>query len=141
MHILGNMLYLWIFGDNVEDLLGKGRYLVFYLVCGIAASLAQVFYGPDSHIPSLGASGAIAGVLGAYAIKFPKNKVRVLMFRAVTYMPAILVLGLWIALQVFSQVGTPAGEASGVAYMAHIGGFVAGVILVLILGRRVRASS
>lgn len=141
MHILGNMLYLWIFGDNVEDLLGKGRYLVFYLVCGIAASLAQVFYGPDSHIPSLGASGAIAGVLGAYAIKFPKNRVRVLMFRFITSMPAIAVLGLWIALQIFSQVGTPAGEASGVAYMAHIGGFAAGVILVLIFGRRVTASS
>jgi len=136
MHILGNMLYLWIFGDNVEDLLGRGRYIIFYLVCGVAASLAQVFYAPDSHIPSLGASGAIAGVLGAYAIKFPRNKVRVLMMRVITQMPAIFVLGLWIVLQVVSQVGTPAGEASGVAYMAHIGGFVAGLVLVMLMARR-----
>ena len=136
MHILGNMLYLWIFGDNVEDLLGRGRYLLFYLVCGLAASVAQILYSPDSYIPSLGASGAIAGVLGAYAIKFPRNKVRVLMMRMVTQMPAIFVLGLWIVLQVVSQVGTPAGEASGVAYMAHIGGFVAGLILVVVMARR-----
>jgi membrane associated rhomboid family serine protease len=136
MHILGNMLYLWIFGDNVEDLLGRGRYLVFYLVCGVAASVAQILYSPDSYIPSLGASGAIAGVLGAYAIKFPRNKVRVLMMRTITQMPAIFVLGLWILLQVVSQVGTPAGEASGVAYMAHIGGFVAGLILVMVMARR-----
>jgi membrane associated rhomboid family serine protease len=136
LHILGNMLYLWIFGDNVEDLLGRGRYLVFYLVCGIAASVAQVLYSPDGYIPSLGASGAIAGVLGAYAIKFPRNKVRVMMMRTVTQMPAFAVLGMWILLQVVSQVGTPAGEASGVAYMAHIGGFVAGVVLVLVMARR-----
>jgi membrane associated rhomboid family serine protease len=135
-HILGNMLYLWIFGDNIEDLLGHRRYVVFYLVCGIAASLAQVFYSPDGYIPSLGASGAIAGVLGAYAIKFPRNRVRVLMVRFITYMPAIAVLGLWIVLQVFSQVATPAGEASGVAYMAHIGGFAAGVVLVLLMARK-----
>ena len=134
LHILGNMLYLWIFGDNIEDLLGHGRYVVFYLVCGIAASLAQVFFSPNSYIPSLGASGAIAGVLGAYAIKFPRNRVRVLMVRVVTQLPALVVLGFWILLQVFSQVATPAGEASGVAYMAHIGGFVAGVVLVLLLG-------
>jgi membrane associated rhomboid family serine protease len=95
-----------------------------------------VFYSPDGYIPSLGASGAIAGVLGAYAIKFPKNKVRVLMMRMVTQMPAFIVLGLWILLQVFSQVGTPAGEASGVAYMAHIGGFVAGVVLIILMARR-----
>ncbi|MEP7326687.1 MAG: rhomboid family intramembrane serine protease [Gemmatimonadota bacterium] len=134
LHILGNMLYLWIFGDNIEDLLGHGRYLVFYLACGIAASLAQVFFAPNSYIPSLGASGAIAGVLGAYAIKFPRNRVRVLLVRVITAMPAIVVLGFWILLQVFSQVASPAGEASGVAYMAHIGGFTTGVILVLLLG-------
>jgi membrane associated rhomboid family serine protease len=135
LHILGNMLYLWIFGDNVEDLLGRGRFIIFYLVCGIAASLAQVFYSPDGYIPSLGASGAIAGVLGAYALKFPRNKVRVLMMRVMTQMPAIVVLGMWILLQIFSQVGTAAGEASGVAYMAHIGGFVAGVVLILVMAR------
>jgi membrane associated rhomboid family serine protease len=136
MHILGNMLYLWIFGDNVEDLLGHGRYLVFYLICGLAASLAQVFVGPNGYVPSLGASGAIAGVLGAYLIKYPKNQVRVLALRFITTMPAYIVLGFWIVLQVFSQVGSSASEASGVAYMAHIGGFAAGVILVMLLARR-----
>jgi membrane associated rhomboid family serine protease len=136
MHILGNMLYLWIFGDNVEDLLGHGRYLVFYLICGLAASLAQVFVGPNGYVPSLGASGAIAGVLGAYLIKFPKNRVRVLALRFITVMPAYIVLGFWIVLQVFSQVGSSASEASGVAYMAHIGGFAAGVVLVMLMARR-----
>jgi membrane associated rhomboid family serine protease len=138
LHILGNMLYLWIFGDNIEDLLGHGRYVVFYLACGIAASLAQVFFSPDSYIPSLGASGAIAGVLGAYAIKFPRNRVRVLMVRVVTDLPAFVVLGFWIVLQVFSQVASPAGESSGVAYMAHIGGFLTGVVLVFLLGLAVK---
>ncbi len=136
LHILGNMLYLWIFGDNIEDILGHGRYLVFYLACGLAASLAQVFWGPNSIVPSLGASGAIAGVLGAYLIKFPRNRVRVLLLRVITSMPAYLVLGLWIVIQIFSQVGSPAGEASGVAYMAHIGGFFTGLVLVLLLARR-----
>ncbi|MEO8201363.1 MAG: rhomboid family intramembrane serine protease, partial [Gemmatimonadota bacterium] len=114
MHIIGNMLYLWIFGDNIEDLLGHWRYLGFYLACGIAASLAQVFYGPGSYVPSLGASGAIAGVLGAYLIKHPKNPVRVLLGRIITTLPAFVVLGFWIVLQIFSQVASPAGEASGV---------------------------
>jgi membrane associated rhomboid family serine protease len=139
LHILGNMLYLWIFGDQIEHLLGRGRFIVFYLLCGLAASLAQILYSPEGVVPSLGASGAIAGVLGAYMVKFPRNRVRVLMGRGITTMPALLVLGLWIVLQFFAQVGTAAGEATGVAYMAHIGGFVAGIALVLILtaGRRV----
>ncbi|MEO8294926.1 MAG: rhomboid family intramembrane serine protease [Gemmatimonadota bacterium] len=137
LHILGNMLYLWIFGDNVEDLLGHGRYVFFYLACGLAASFAQILWGPNSIVPSLGASGAIAGVLGAYLIKFPKNRVRVLLLRIMTTMPAYIVLGMWIVLQIFSQVGSPAGEASGVAYMAHIGGFFTGLVLVLLLARRV----
>jgi membrane associated rhomboid family serine protease len=136
MHILGNMLYLWIFGDQIESLLGHGRFLVFYLLCGFAASAAQILYSPDSVVPSLGASGAIAGVLGAYLVKFPRNQVRVLLYRGITTMPAVIVLGLWIVLQVVSQVGTPAGEATGVAYMAHIGGFIAGLILIFLLGRR-----
>ena len=137
MHIIGNMLYLWIFGDQIESLLGHGRFLFFYLVCGLAASAAQILYGPDSVVPSLGASGAIAGVLGAYLVKFPRNRVRVLIARGgITEMPAMLVLGLWILLQVVSQVGTPAGEATGVAYMAHIGGFIAGLLLIFVLGRR-----
>jgi membrane associated rhomboid family serine protease len=130
------MLYLWIFGDQIESLLGHGRFLVFYLLCGFAASAAQILYSPDSVVPSLGASGAIAGVLGAYLVKFPRNQVRVLLYRGITSLPAGIVLGLWIVLQVVSQVGTPAGEATGVAYMAHIGGFIAGLILIFLLGRR-----
>jgi membrane associated rhomboid family serine protease len=141
MHLIGNMLYLWIFGDQIEHLLGRGRFIVFYLLCGLAASVAQVLYGPDGVVPSLGASGAIAGVLGAYLVKFPRNRVRVLFGRGVTTMPALLVLGLWIVLQIFSQVSTPASEATGVAYMAHIGGFIAGIALVMVMagGRRVSA--
>jgi membrane associated rhomboid family serine protease len=141
LHILGNMLYLWIFGDQIEYLLGRGRFLVFYLLCGLAASVAQILYSPDAVVPSLGASGAIAGVLGAYMVKFPRNRVRVLLGRAITTMPALLVLGLWIVLQIFAQVGTPAGEATGIAYMAHIGGFVAGIALVMVMsaGRRIPA--
>ena len=136
MHIIGNMLYLWIFGDQIESLLGHGRFVFFYLVCGLAASVAQILYGPDSVVPSLGASGAIAGVLGAYLVKFPRNRVRVLIARGgITEMPAMVVLGLWILLQIVSQVGTAAGEATGVAYMAHIGGFIAGLALIFLLGR------
>jgi membrane associated rhomboid family serine protease len=133
-HIIGNMLYLWIFGDQIEDLLGRARFVGFYLVCGLAAGIAQVLVGPDSVVPALGASGAIAGVLGAYLVRYPRNRVRVLVMRTITTMPAAAVLGIWIALQLFAQVSTPAGEATGVAYMAHIGGFVAGVILILFLG-------
>ena len=137
MHILGNMLYLWIFGDQIESLLGHGRFLLFYLACGLAASVAQILVGPDSVVPSLGASGAIAGVLGAYLVKFPRNRVRVLMMRGgITQLPAMVVLGLWIVLQLVSQVGTAAGEATGVAYMAHIGGFIAGLALVVVLRKR-----
>jgi membrane associated rhomboid family serine protease len=135
MHILGNMLYLWIFGDQIEDALGHAKFLVFYLLCGLAAGFAQIVYSPESVIPCLGASGAIAGVLGAYLIKHPTNRVRVLMGRYITHMPAAVVLGFWIVLQIFSQVSTPAGKASGVAYMAHIGGFIAGAVLILIFGR------
>lgn len=136
-HIGGNMLYLWIFGDQIESLLGHGRFLFFYLACGLAASAAQILVGPDSVVPSLGASGAIAGVLGAYLVKFPRNRVRVLVARGgITELPAMMVLGLWIVLQLVSQVSTAAGEATGVAYMAHIGGFITGLALVFLLGRR-----
>jgi membrane associated rhomboid family serine protease len=135
MHIIGNMLYLWIFGDQIEDLLGKVKFVIFYLVCGFVASFAQIALDTSSHIPTLGASGAIAGVLGAYLVKYPSNSVRVLAFRFITTLPAFVVLGGWIALQIFSQI-TPVegGQSSGVAYMAHIGGFFAGVILIFVLG-------
>ena len=134
MHILGNMLYLFIFGDQIEDLLGHIKFLIFYVACGLGAGVAQIAFQPDSVIPCLGASGAIAGVLGAYLIKHPTNRVRVLMGRYITHMPAVVVLGFWIILQIFSQVTTRAG-GGGVAYMAHIGGFAVGFVLILILGR------
>jgi rhomboid family protein len=136
MHIIGNMLYLWIFGDNIEDRIGHARFLVFYLVCGLAASTAHILFGPDSVIPSLGASGAIAGVLGAYLVLFPRRSVRVLMARQMVNMPAFMVLGLWILLQVFAQISVVGGSGGGVAYMAHIGGFVAGLALIFLFGKR-----
>jgi membrane associated rhomboid family serine protease len=136
-HILGNMLYLWIFGDNIEDRIGHAKFLVFYLVCGLAASAAHIMFAADSVIPSLGASGAIAGVLGAYLVLFPKRSVRVLMMRQIVNMPAFMVLGLWILLQVFAQISVVGGAGGGVAYMAHIGGFVAGLALIFLFGRGV----
>ena len=133
------MLYLWIFGDNVEDRLGHGLYLAFYVLCGIAATAAQYIFSIGSTIPNLGASGAIAGVLGAYMIMFPRGRVNVLVGRGVTAMSALAVIGFWIVIQIFSGIGqvttSSQTEGGGVAYMAHIGGFVAGVALVYILGR------
>jgi membrane associated rhomboid family serine protease len=137
MHIIGNMLYLWIFGDQIEDEMGHVKFVVFYLICGLAASFAQIALDPGSQIPTLGASGAIAGVLGAYLVRHPSRPVHVLAFRFVTTLPAWIVLGGWIALQIFSQVSVyGAGQSTGVAYMAHIGGFVAGVVLVFVFARR-----
>ncbi len=133
LHIIGNMWFLWIFGDNVEDAMGPVRYLVFYLVCGVAAAAAQVFSQPASHVPMVGASGAIAGVLGAYLVLYPHARVRCLwiLFIIITtvYVPAWLLLGLWFV----SQVLMP---GSGVAWMAHVGGFLAGMALVLVFVRR-----
>lgn len=137
MHIGGNMLYLWIFGDQIEDFLGHWRFLVFYIVCGLVADFAHILPDPGSVIPTLGASGAIAGVLGAYLVKYPQNRVRVLLVRVITSVPAIIVLGLWFVFQFISQLSEgPAG--GGVAYLAHIGGFVAGMVLVFAfaLGRK-----
>ena len=128
LHLLGNMLYLWIFGDNVEDNFGHLKFLTFYLLCGIAATFAQLVFSVGSNVPNLGASGAIAGVLGAYILMFPKGQVRVLMGTGVIPLPALVVIGLWIVLQFISGVGSIA-NTSGVAYMAHIGGFLAGVVL------------
>jgi membrane associated rhomboid family serine protease len=142
MHIIGNMLYLWIFGDQIEDLLGKVRFVLFYLLCGLLAGIAQVAMDPESIIPNLGASGAIAGVLGAYLVKYPTNGVRVIFINAVQVMPAFLVLGAWIALQVVEQWNSLAVKSSGgVAYMAHIGGFVAGMVLVFVFSGLRRTSA
>ncbi len=133
MHLGGNMLYLWIFGDNVEDNFGHAKYLFFYLLAGLAATFAQYFIMPSSNVPNLGASGAIAGVLGAYLLMFPQGRVNVLMRGGVVAVPAIMVLGLWVVLQLFSSVGSIAnsgsGDVGGVAFMAHVGGFVAGFLM------------
>lgn len=136
-HIAGNMLFLYIFGDNVEDYLGHARYLVFYLVCGVLASLAHVFttfaLGQDLQIASLGASGAISGVLGAYLLLFPNRRVRVILFQVFTQVPALVAVGLWFVFQLVSGLGLLGGAASdGVAYAAHVGGFIAGLVLVKI---------
>jgi len=143
LHLGGNMLYLWIFGDNVEDRFGHAKFLLFYLLCGIAATFAQVAFSAGSTVPNLGASGAIAGVLAAYIILFPRGQVKVLMGRGVVPMPALVVIGLWIVLQFISGVGsiTQSAETGGVAYMAHIGGFVAGLILTFIFGGRRSAAT
>ena len=133
-HLGGNLLYLWIFGDNVEHRFGAVRFLAFYLLSGVAASLAQIAVDPDSIIPTLGASGAISGVLGAYMVLFPRNQVNCIVFFRLVSLPAVLVLGLWIGLQFLQGGGTlVAGEqAGGIAYAAHIGGFIAGIAAGLI---------
>jgi rhomboid family protein len=142
LHLGGNMLYLWIFGDNVEDRFGHGKFLIFYLLCGLAATFAQLAFSTTSAVPNLGASGAIAGVLGSYILLFPQGRVRVLQGQQVIQMPALMVIGFWIVLQVFSGVGSiaaAAGDTGGVAYMAHVGGFIAGFVLTpLFRGRDVR---
>jgi membrane associated rhomboid family serine protease len=131
LHLLGNMLYLWIFGDNVEDRFGHAKFLVFYLLCGVAATFAQVLVSSSSNVPNLGASGAIAGVLGAYIVMFPRGQVRVMMGRGIIPMPALVVIGFWIVLQFISGIGSisQAADTGGVAYLAHIGGFIAGLVL------------
>ena len=135
-HIFGNMLYLWIFGDNIENILGHKRYILFYLMCGVLASLAHVLttaaFGGNMFIPSLGASGAISGVLGGYMLLFPRRRVRVLIFRMIQEVPSIVAIGLWFVFQLISGLGVLGGDSQGggVAYAAHIGGFIAGLILV-----------
>lgn len=140
MHLLGNMLYLWIFGDNVEDSMGRARFVVFYLLCGVAAVLAQALPDPASTVPMIGASGAISGVLGAYLLLFPHARVLVaipLGFVLQTVrMPAGVVLVLWFALQLLSNVLAGDGGGGGVAFRAHIGGFVAGMLLIALFKRR-----
>lgn len=131
VHLGGNMLYLWIFGDNVEDRFGHVKFISFYLISGLAATFAQLAFSLDSNVPNLGASGAIAGVLGAYLVMFPQGRVQVLMGRGIIPVPALMVIGLWFVLQLFSGIGSIGGttDTGGVAYMAHIGGFIAGFVL------------
>jgi membrane associated rhomboid family serine protease len=141
LHLFGNMLYLWIFGDNVEDEFGHLKFLAFYLICGIAATFAQFYFSMRSTVPNVGASGAIAGVLGAYIVMFPAAKVNVLVARQVVALPAFVVLGLWIVLQLFSGVGsiaqtTETADTGGVAYMAHVGGFAAGFLMSFLFRER-----
>ena len=138
LHLSGNMLFLWIFGDNVEDRFGHLKFLIFYLLTGIAATLAQYAVAPESGVPNVGASGAIAGVLGAYILMFPQARVNVLLGRQIVAMPAFAVLGFWIVVQLISGVGTigatdETANVGGIAYMAHIGGFVSGLLMTFFL--------
>ena len=130
-HLGGNMLFLWIFGDNIEHRIGHMRFLAFYLVCGLAAGIAHILFNSGSAVPTVGASGAISGVLGGYLLLFPRNRVYVLTWGGVAAVPAMLMLGLWILMQFINGFGAVAEtpETGGVAYLAHIGGFVAGMIL------------
>ena len=140
MHLGGNMLYLWIFGDNLEHRMGHARFLVFYLLCGLAAGIAHIVFNSGSVVPTVGASGAISGVLGGYLVLFPKNRVRVLMYGGIAHVPALIVLGMWIVIQVLNSAGSMANTTEtggGVAYLAHVGGFAAGVVLVKLFARRV----
>lgn len=143
MHIFGNMLYLYIFGNNVEDIMGKIRFLIFYLISGIAASALQISVNPYSEVPNLGASGAIAGVLGAYLVAFPRARVHCIVifgfFIKWVVLPAIVVLFFWFVLQLLSGLGSlsySSPDSGGVAYFAHIGGFIAGLLLVNFFRKR-----
>ncbi len=136
LHLGGNLLYLWIFGDNVEHRFGAAAFLVLYLASGVAGTFAQIYLDPTSVVPNLGASGAISGVLGAYLVLFPRNRVHTLFFYFVVSLPAVVVIGFWIALQFFNGLGAvmvTEETAGGVAYGAHVGGFVAGAVLALVL--------
>jgi membrane associated rhomboid family serine protease len=140
LHIAGNMLFLWIFGNNVEDTLGRTRFLLFYFLCGTAAALAQALSNPASEVPMVGASGAIAGVLAAYLVLHPRANVRVLfwffVFVRLINVPAMVLIGIWFAMQVLGGLATPASPTGGVAFWAHVGGFVAGIGLVMLMRPR-----
>ena len=143
-HVIGNMWYLWIFGDNVEDRLGHGRYIVFYLLCGIVAAYGQIAMDPTSTLPTIGASGAIAGVMGAYFVLYPHSRVLTLVpliiFWEIVELPALLLLGFWFLMQLFSAgaiaVTSATHGSGGVAFMAHVAGFITGVIGVMVLRKR-----
>src|SRR4051795_5163709 len=143
LHLLGNMWFLWIFGDNIERRFGSARFLLFYLVAGVVASFAQIWAGPNSVVPNLGASGAIAGVLGAYIALFPGNRVTILIFTFIPFaVPALFAIGIWAVLQFVNGFGQIAvtQETGGVAYLAHVGGFVFGFAAGLFLRGRTRPS-
>jgi membrane associated rhomboid family serine protease len=143
-HVLGNMWFLWIFGDNIEDILGHGKFLLFYLMCGVVAALTQVLFDPSSRVPMVGASGAIAGVMGAYMVKFPRARIltfAIIIFFFTTFeVPAWAMLIYWFALQLFggfdSITASQYSHAGGTAFLAHVGGFIAGMVLVFLLGAR-----
>lgn len=138
LHIAGNMLFLWVFGNNIEDRLGKFRFLVFYLITGLAASLAHAFANPDSTIPTVGASGAVAGVLGAYVVLFPRHRITTVVpffFIYIVKLPAMVVLGMWFVSQFFIGASQQFG-GGGIAWMAHVGGFLAGMALIIPFGGR-----
>jgi membrane associated rhomboid family serine protease len=139
LHLGGNMLYLFIFGDNLEHRMGHVKFLVFYLLCGIAAGGAHILFNANSNVPTVGASGAISGVLGGYLLLFPKNRVRVLTRGGIAHVPALFVLGFWILIQVVNSAGAMATTSDtgggGVAYLAHVGGFAAGLVLVKLFAR------
>lgn len=147
MHLIGNMWFLWIYGDNVEDVLGHSRYLLFYVLCGVAAGLVQVIFSPGSRIPTVGASGAIAGVMGAYMAKFPHSRILTLIpfiiFFTTVEIPAVLILAYWFIIQLFSGVGDlrhADAAKGGVAFFAHVGGFAAGWLLIRMFHTRDRFS-
>jgi membrane associated rhomboid family serine protease len=142
-HLIGNMVYLGIFGDNVESALGHARYLLYYLACGVAGALAQIVGSPGSTIPMLGASAAISGVLAAYLVYFPRNRVTIWFLFQVAEVPALLVIGLWILMQLVSGVGTLVARPTmgGVAYLAHVGGFACGVVGALVFRRTARVEA
>ncbi len=137
LHFLGNMWFMWIFGNNVEDSMGHARFFVFYLACGLAAAALQVAFNPDSAVPMVGASGAIGGVMGAYIVLYPRVHVHVLLvlgfYITTVAVPAVLMLGYWLLLQLLGGFGSLGGEGGGVAFWAHVGGFAAGAVLVLLL--------
>lgn len=144
LHVIGNMWFLWIFGDNVEDVLGHVKYLLFYLLCGGLAAMLQVVLNPGSLVPTIGASGAIAGVMGAYLVKFPRARVVTLIFVFIFIttmeLPAVIILGFWFVIQLFSGVGSigHSSAGGGIAWFAHVGGFIAGIVLVKLMGTRQR---
>lgn len=147
VHVLGNMWFLWIFGDNIEDILGHGKYLLFYLLCGVGAAMTQVYFSPDSRVPMVGASGAIAGVMGAYMMKFPYSRISTLIFLAffitTVEVPAWVMLIYWFFIQLISGVGSVGYSQvsqGGTAFLAHVGGFVAGIGLIYLMRPKERYS-